>query len=110
MLWRGKTKNRRDCGWAEKRSFQKSPLGAGGHQNQRSEEVSKGKGSSRQAEGHVKSEVGDLPGAELSFSKLLFFVFCFFFLHWFVTVFRGLSLVAVSRGYSLLRSEAFLSW
>ena len=79
MLWRGKTKNRRDCGWAEKRSFQKSPLGAGGHQNQRSEEVSKGKGSSRQAEGHVKSEVGDLPGAELSFSKLLFFVFCFFF-------------------------------
>ena len=45
------------------------------------------------------------------FSNLIFYLFIYFWLPWVFVAARGLSLVAVSRGYSSLRCAGFsLQW
>ena len=45
------------------------------------------------------------------FKNFIYFIFIYFWLHWVFVAVRGLSLVAASGGYSLLRCVGFsLQW
>ena len=48
---------------------------------------------------------------DILFFFLIYFLFIYFWLHWIFVAVHGLSLVAASRGYSLLRCAGFsLQW